>query len=185
MIVASFLKIVSIFTGFSASKINIGDIIILLLTFLTVFYYIAIFTLYNKGKIINYMSGIALIPVLWTVAILVVNYVSLTQMSTTPEYCYTILAYLVNILFFYYVAKVLSGYKNVLYCLIASAFAVVINGVAYLSPLIYDISKNSYISAKQFLAYALGNIIFIFIIPFALSFIMFLLKETKNNIDKQ
>lgn len=184
MLIATFLKIVSLFLNFFATKINIGDIIILLLTFITLFYYIAILTLYNKGTAINYISSVALIPVLWSVAILVVNYVSLTQMSTTPEYCYIIFAYVINILFFYYIAKVLSGYKCTVHALIACSFAAVINAVAYLSTTVYNIVKYltvpTYISSKALIVSIFDNLIFIFIIPFAFSFILLLIKESKE-----
>lgn len=177
MLACCVLAAASIIASLMGQRFLIQNFLMIVLPLVTAFSFLPMAVFFSTGKIKGSVPAAALVPVYTTAAMLVVNYVSTTQMSTPAQYGFLIIAQLVNVLFFYYFAKFLTGAACVRHTLITSSFAVVINAAAYIAPFVYDIFSGSLAILR------LSDLIGAATCIYALSVFLFIRREKgKNNI---
>ncbi|MBR2743546.1 MAG: hypothetical protein IKD89_08145 [Clostridia bacterium] len=146
----------------------------MLLSLITAFTFLPMAVFFGTGKYKSSLVPTALVPVFTTAVMLVVNYISVTQMATPAQYGYLIIAQLANVLCFYYLAKFLSGAPCAGGALVSSSFAAAANAAAYLAPFVYAIIGGT------FGAGALQNVLGAVMCFYSIGVLTFITRESRK-----
>lgn len=122
--------------------------VMVLLSAVMAFTFLPLAVFFGSGKYKTSLIPAALVPVFITAVMLIVNYISVTQMATPAQYGYLIIAQLSNVLCFYYLAKFLSGASCARGAIVSSSFAAVANCAAYIAPLLYAVFNGQFTAAS-------------------------------------
>ena len=144
MLAACVISAVGFIAAGMGQRFEMRTAVMVLLSVIMAFTFLPIAVYFASGNYKTSLVPAALAPVFITAVMLIVNYISVTQMATPAQYGYLIIAQLANVLCFYYLAKFLSGAPCARGAVITSSFAAAANAAAYVGPFVYAIVGGSF-----------------------------------------